>query len=50
MIVSTNEATFVFNGNKLDTADEAMWSKLTAAHERIKKHDRESYQSNVDDR
>ena len=50
MIVSTNEATCAFNGDKLDTADEAMLSKLTAAHERIKKQDRESYQNNVDDR
>ena len=39
----------IFNGDKLDTADEVTLSKLSAAHERTKKHDRESYQSNVDD-
>jgi hypothetical protein len=40
----------IFNGDKLDTADEATMCKLSAAHERTKNHDRESYQSNVDDR
>ncbi len=40
----------VSNGDKLDTADEATLSKLSAAHERTKEHDRESYQSNTDDR
>ena len=34
----------VSNGDKLDTAEEATLSKLTAAHESCKKHDRESYQ------
>ena len=40
----------VSNGDKLDTADEATLSKLSAAHESHKKHDREHKRSNVDDR
>jgi len=40
----------VSNGDKLDTADEATLSKLSAAHERTKKHDREHKQRKVVDR
>ena len=39
----------VFNGDKLDTKEEAMLSKLSAVHESHKKHDREHKRSNVDD-
>ena len=39
----------VSNGDKLDTAEEATLSKLTVAHDSRKKHDCESYQSNMDD-
>jgi len=39
----------VSNGDKLDTAEEATWSKLTAAYESHNKNHRESYQSIVDD-
>jgi hypothetical protein len=38
----------VSNGDKLDTAEEATLSKLTA-DDSCKKHDCESYQSNMDD-
>jgi hypothetical protein len=40
----------VSNGNKLDTADEATLSKLTAAHESKIEKDRDNYQSNVNNR
>jgi hypothetical protein len=40
----------VSNGDKLDTADEATLSKLSAAHERTKKHDREHKRRKVVDR
>jgi hypothetical protein len=40
----------VSNGDKLDTADEATLSKLSAAQESHKKHGREHKRSNVDDR
>ena len=39
----------VFNGDDLDTKEEAMLSKLSAVHESHKKHDREHKRSNVDD-
>ena len=39
----------VSNGDKLDTAEEATWSKLAAAYESHNKNHRESYQSIVDD-
>jgi hypothetical protein len=39
----------ISNGDKLDTAEEATLSKLMAAHESHKRHDCESYQSNMDD-
>ena len=40
----------ISNGDKLDTADEATLSKLSAAHERTKKHDREHKRRKVVDR
>jgi hypothetical protein len=40
----------VSNGDKLDTADEAKLSKLTAAHESTKNNDREHERRKVVDR